>query len=284
MAGAAKILKGLVRRWWLVGVLVVVGALAGLGYARWTPLTYTSNAYVVVVAQNEGDNTSAVSYAQAYARIAEQGDVLDAAVAASHGTVSVSELRRQVRASSSPDTPIIEISGSAGSASRAANLTNLVAGGLIKAANRHGTDTRMTLTLLSGAAPPADPTSPQLTVDVAVGVAMGLLLGGLSVLAGAGRTGDRSRPAEPSGPFEPSRPAELTSAAEPVHPAELPSAAEPMHPAEPIHPADQTIGPAKAVHTDGDYGSPPTIGLPTARSGPATSDDGARAGWLRPPS
>jgi capsular polysaccharide biosynthesis protein len=293
MAGAAEILRELVRRWWLVGVLVVAGALAGFGFAAATTPTYTSKAYVVVVAQNPGDNTSAVSYAQAYARIAEQGDVLDAAVTASKGTTSVAELRRQVRASSSPDAPIIEITGSASSPGKAADLANLVAGGLITTANRHGTDTRITLALLSRAAPPADPSAPHRTADVAVGAAVGLLLGGLAVLAGAGRFRRRPTPAEPGGPEpggpesggpepgapEPGpaqhrRPAEPTSAAEPIHPT---------YPAVPMNSAERPVG-----HV---YGSAPTMalpsaGLPSARGelGPDESGDRARVGGVRPPS
>jgi capsular polysaccharide biosynthesis protein len=235
MAGAAEILSELVRRWWLVGVLVVAGGLAGIGYAVATPPTYTGNAYVVVVAQNPADNTSAVSYAQAYARIAAQADVLDAAAAASDGTATAAALRRQVRAASSPDTPIIEVTGSGRSPTEAANTANLVAGGLIATANRHGTDTRMTLTLLSRAAPPVDPTSPQPGLDLAVGAAVGLLLGGLAALSRADRAS------------EPRFLAKLRGGAEPVQPVEVTQVAEPLLPLEP------------------NFVQPPAIGLPTAR-------------------
>jgi capsular polysaccharide biosynthesis protein len=174
----------LARRWWLLALLVALGALAGLGHALLAEPTYTARAHVVVVAQNAGDSQSAVSYAQAYTRIAVQGDALDAA--ASKGAVSTEELRRHVRASSSPDAPVIEVTGTARSADRAAQLANLMAGGLITAANKHTADTRMKLTSLSAAVPPADPTSPNLALDLAVGAGVGLLLGGLALLAGAG--------------------------------------------------------------------------------------------------
>jgi capsular polysaccharide biosynthesis protein len=275
MAGAAEILNGLVRRWWLVAVLVVAGALAGFGFAAASTPIYTSNAYVVVVAQNTGDNTSAVSYAQAYARIAEQGDVLDAAATASKGTTTAAQLRRQVRASSSPDAPIIEITGSASSPGNAANLANLVAGGLITTANRHGTDTRVSLALLSRAAPPADPSSPQRTVDVAVGAAAGLLLGGLAVLAGAGRTGRNGRRRRPV------QPGDLPPRG-PQHAEEPAGAAEPIQPTYPAVPLNSSTG-----HLVGHvYGSPPTMGLPSARGGaaPDGSEDGARIGGGTPPS
>jgi capsular polysaccharide biosynthesis protein len=193
MAGIAELLTELIRRWWLTVLLVALGACVGLGYAQLSEPVYAAKAYVVVVAQNPGDSTSAVGYAQAYARIAGQGGALD--VAASTGAATVEEISRQVRASTSPDAPVIEITGSDDSAARAADLANLVADALIRTANRRSAETRMTLTLLGEAVPPADPVSPRPVLNVAVGAATGLVLGGLAVLAGAGRAADRRRAA-----------------------------------------------------------------------------------------
>jgi capsular polysaccharide biosynthesis protein len=199
MAGAAETMTRLVRRWWLTGLLTILGALAGLGYALASDPVYTAKAYVVVIAQNRSDNV-AVSYAQAFARIADQGAALNAAAEASNGTESVSELRRQVRASASPDAPVIELTGSAVSARRAADMANLVADGLVTTANSHAADTRLRLTVLSTAVSPADPTSPHLALSVAVGAAVGLLLGGLAMLAQASRSG-ADRNLSPSASF-----------------------------------------------------------------------------------
>jgi hypothetical protein len=148
-----------------------------------------------VVAENPGD-TSAVSYAQAYSRIAGQGDALQAAADASNGSASAQELRRSVLAAASPDAPVIELTGTADSADRAANLVNLVANSLTKTANTHTGDTRVRVALLSAAVPPADPTSPQLPLAVAVGAAAGLLLGGLAFLG----LGERRAPDRAGGP------------------------------------------------------------------------------------
>lgn len=187
MSNMADSVTHLVRRWWLVALLTVLGALAGVVYAMVRPPAYAATAYVVVVAKEPGDST-AVNYAQAYARIAGEGDTVSAAVAGSNGKISANELRRSVRASSSPDAPVIDVTGSASQAGRAADLANVVAKGLISTANRHSTDTRMRLVLLSAAVPPAVPASPQPVLDVAVGAAAGLLLGGLALLSGSGRT------------------------------------------------------------------------------------------------
>ena len=170
-------------------LLTVLGAGAGLAYALISSAQYTAKAYVAVVAQDPGDS-SAVSYAQAFSRIASQGDALKTAADASQGSASMEELRRSVLAAASPDAPVIELTGTAGTPERAADLVNLLGNGLIKTANSHTADTRMRLALLSAAVPPADPTSPQLPLAVAVGAAAGLLLGGLAFL---GR-GERYQP------------------------------------------------------------------------------------------
>lgn len=179
--------RGLVRRWWLIGTFIVLGAVAGLAYGLLRPPVYAAKAYVVVVAQNSGDST-AVSYAQAYARIAGQGEVLATAASASNGTATPAELRSAVRASSSPDAPIIEITGSGRPAGHSADLANLVANALTGTANRSSADTRVRLVLVSAAVAPVDPASPRPPLDVAVGAAAGLLLAGLAMLGRSGRT------------------------------------------------------------------------------------------------
>ena len=184
-------------RWWLIGGLMVVGALAGVAYGLLRPPVYEAKAYVVAVSSESGGGSAAVSYAQAYARIADQEEVF--ASAADYGKAAPDELRRSVRASSSPDAPIIEITGSGRPASRSAELANMVANGLIDSANRTSVDTRVRLVLVSAAAPPATPSSPEPLLDVAVGVAAGLLLGGLVLL---GRFGWRIETGDPA--YEPS--------------------------------------------------------------------------------
>src|SRR5512133_1362294 len=175
MAMAADLRNTATRRWGVLVLLTVLGAVAGLAYALLRPPEYTATAYLAVVAENPGDS-SAVSYAQAYSRIAGQGGALQAAADASGGSASLQELRRSVLAAASPDAPVIELTGTADSADRAANLVNLVANSLTKTANTHTGDTRVRVALLSAAVPPADPTSPQLPLAVAVGAAAGLLL------------------------------------------------------------------------------------------------------------
>jgi capsular polysaccharide biosynthesis protein len=175
-------------RTWVLSLTVAVGFTAGYAYARLAPPNYTARAYVVVVAADSGDAGAAVNFAQAYARIAGQGDVLGLAVGTTNGTTTMDELARDVRAASSPDAPMIEVTASATSGPRAALLANAVANGLIATAAKQGTTTRMSLSMLSVAIPPTDVTSPpRPRIGAAIGAGAGLLLGILVLLAGADR-------------------------------------------------------------------------------------------------
>jgi capsular polysaccharide biosynthesis protein len=202
MTAATDTLTSLVRRWWLTGVLAVLGGLVALVYASLSTPVYTATAHVIVIARSDGDSLAAVNYAQAYARVATQGQAVDAAVARGNGTATRDDLAGNVSVASSPDAPVVEITCTASSPDRAAELANLVAGGLVDSANRHTTQTRMSLALFNEATPPTRPTSPRPGLAVAVGTAIGLLLGGLAVLLGAGRDA-RTPGAAPAGPAAP---------------------------------------------------------------------------------
>jgi len=171
-------------------LLTLSGAIGGMAYALLTPSVYVANAHVIVVPQSDADISTAVNYAQAYARIATEGQTLDAAATGSKGAISRRELQENVRASSSPDASVIEITASATTASRAADLANAVARGLQDTGNRRTSDTRVRLAIFNEATAPMDPAAPQPLVDIAVGAALGLLVGGLWVLTSAGRSTD----------------------------------------------------------------------------------------------
>ena len=180
-------------RWWAVLLPVVLGTAAGLVYSAEARPTYTARAYVIVVAADVGDANAAVNFAQAYARIAGQGDVLTDAALASQGAVTVAELTTSTRAASSPDAPVIEIAATAPAADRSAVLANALALGLVATGTRQTTGTRMTLSVLSAATAPTEPSSPPSKgVAGVVGAAAGILVSGLLILSGAGRrTGAR---------------------------------------------------------------------------------------------
>jgi capsular polysaccharide biosynthesis protein len=191
---ASEILHHLIRRYGLLALLTVLGALAGGGYDLVTTPTYTATSYVVVTAA-QGDSQSGVNFAQAYGRIVTTSSVTGLA-AASLGT---NQGLADVTASTSPDAPVVEITANGTDPKRTAAVANAMAQALVAYASTRSDSTRVTLSVLAQAAVPTAPTSPKPPLEPAIGAAAGLLVGGLAALAGVGSAGHRPRPSEQVG-------------------------------------------------------------------------------------
>ncbi|GLY94199.1 Wzz/FepE/Etk N-terminal domain-containing protein [Actinoplanes sp. NBRC 103695] len=208
-----EILRRLVRRFGLLLLLMLIGGGAGAIYAAVKTPTYTAKAYVVTIGAG-AEPIVALNYAQAYGRIATTGPIL--ATAGKTLGADRAGLDR-VTASTSPDAPVIEITATGASPGRTANVANAVAGSLIALGDTRKGETRVGLAMLAAATPPARPTSPKPPMELAVGAAAGLLIGGLAVLAGVGRRESSSTAsARPQQTEEPARYEAYTEEPEPV--------------------------------------------------------------------
>jgi capsular polysaccharide biosynthesis protein len=187
-----EILKRLVRRFGLLVLLTLLGAIAGAVYGAAKTPTYTAQAYVVVTGE-PGESIAALNFAQAYGRIATKGPVADRAAAALGANAG--DLQ-QVTASTSPDAPVIEITATGTSRTRTADAANAVARALVDYGTSRKDQTRVSLAVLATASVPVSPSSPKPPLELAVGAAGGLLIGGLAVLAGVGRVAVAARRTE----------------------------------------------------------------------------------------
>ena len=201
-----EILRRLVRRFGLLIVLTLLGGVAGAVYAAVKTPTYTAKAYVVTIG-SAGESITALNYAQAYGRIATTGPIL--ATAGAKLGADRTGLNR-VTASTSPDAPVIEITATGTSAAKTANVANAVANSLIALGDTRKADTKVGLAMLAAATPPARPTSPKPPMELVIGAAGGLLIGGLAVLAGVGRAASSHAEAAEKPTEEPARKAEAT--------------------------------------------------------------------------
>ncbi|MGW2541598.1 hypothetical protein ACWC5I_12150, partial [Kitasatospora sp. NPDC001574] len=170
----------LVRRWWPLALAVPLGAAAGAGYAVVAHPSYAADSYVIVVAENPGESVTAVNFAQAYGRLAGRPQVL-AAAAAETGH-SRSELEALVHGTTSPDAPMIEITGTGADPQEAVLTADAVARSLVAFANGSTKETGVRLVPLAAAAEPERPTTPSGRLDVAVGGAAGVLIGALVMM------------------------------------------------------------------------------------------------------
>ncbi|GAT65226.1 lipopolysaccharide biosynthesis protein [Planomonospora sphaerica] len=228
MRDTAPARTGLLRRWWPLGAAVLVGTLAGLAFSLVREPVYTADAYVVAVPADRSDTARAVDFAQTYARVATQPEILALALddaspppgpdpgllprgtspdtgvpAASVPESSVERLRRAVQASASPDAPLVGLSASAPGPRQAADRANAVATALITYANYQAVNTRVRLVRFTKALPPASPSSPPPAVGAALGATGGVLVGALVCLTVPARSSascgrPRTAPARPA--------------------------------------------------------------------------------------
>jgi capsular polysaccharide biosynthesis protein len=177
-----RVLKNLGRRFALPIAIVLACLLAGLGYGLFKAPTYSATAYVLVVSDPDG-GPAAVNFAQAYGRLASMRETLGWAAKPIPSKV-LDRSRAQIQASSSPDTPLVRLTASASTAMLSAELANTAADALVRYGNAHQHDTGVRVAPMTQASVPPAPSSPNLPLNVAVGVATGLLLGGLVAATG----------------------------------------------------------------------------------------------------
>lgn len=189
------VLARLVRRFALLAILTVVGAVAGGVYGAVKTPVFRAQAYVVFTA-DPGEPTAAVSFAQAYGRLVTSGPIVDAAAA----TLGSRKDLSTVTGSTSPDAPVVEITATAANANRAADVANAVAKALVDHATARKPATRVSASILASATVPATPTSPRPPLELVVGAAAGALLGALATLSGVGRPRERPQPLPPPPP------------------------------------------------------------------------------------
>ncbi|MFI0351825.1 hypothetical protein [Actinomadura sp. 9N407] len=173
------------RRIGLPLAIVIAGLLTGLGYGLLKTPAYSATSYVLLVSQNDEGPPVAVSFAQAYGRLAALPETL-AWAAVPLPPADLADARRNIQASTSPDTPLVRLTASARTPRRAATFANTAADALVRYGNAHQQDTGVRVALMTRAAAPFGPSSPNLPLNVAVGTATGILLAGLVAATGAG--------------------------------------------------------------------------------------------------
>jgi capsular polysaccharide biosynthesis protein len=180
VSGSLNPLDRLTRYWWVLALTAVLGGAGGVALSLVMPPIYRASAYVIVVPSGSVQELSAISVSQAYGRIIEQPEILGN-VAAEVGS-SVEQLQQDIQGSTSPESPLVVLTASAGTAERAAEIANAAAESLVTFGNNQRVFTGMELAVFSAASSPPAPASPVLPLNAAIGTATGLLVACLALL------------------------------------------------------------------------------------------------------
>ncbi|WP_328914543.1 MULTISPECIES: lipopolysaccharide biosynthesis protein [unclassified Streptomyces] len=159
---------------------IAIGLLGGLGYGLTATPMYSATSYVMVVPKQAGDSATALGFAQAYGRVATASAVLAGAQGSARTSAAV--LKGHVRTETSPDAPMIAVTGTATRGTTAARIANAVARSLTATGDRDAASTGVRLLVFAPADPPASPASPSAALSGAVGASAGGLLGALALL------------------------------------------------------------------------------------------------------
>ncbi|MGK5533842.1 lipopolysaccharide biosynthesis protein [Streptomyces sp. URMC 129] len=172
---------GSLTRWWAPALCVVLGAVGGSAHALLAERQYAASGQVLVAPVAGADPAGAVGLAQAMGRVATGEAVLG--TAAADAGVPVAGLRQRVRAVTSPDAPMIEITGTAARPEDAARAANAVARALVAYGNDAREGTGAELAVFAEARRPVVPVAPVPWLSIAVGVCAGLVVGGAALLS-----------------------------------------------------------------------------------------------------
>lgn len=175
--------------WWPLPVSVLIGTASGLSYSALAADRYEATSYAMAVAEAETDPSAALGYAQSYGRLTTSDATLSYAQGAAGEPVR--ELRSHVRSETSPDSPMISVTGTSEDRHKAADIANAVIEAVIVSSGHVSKDTGVKLIKFTHAMTPDQAVSPSVPLGAAVGAATGGLLGGLVLLVRPRRAGPR---------------------------------------------------------------------------------------------
>ncbi|WP_103530720.1 lipopolysaccharide biosynthesis protein [Streptomyces sp. SM11] len=173
--------------WWPLPVCVLIGTASGLSYGALAAPQYEATSYAMAVAEGETNPSAALGYAQSYGRLTTSDATLSYAQGAAGEPVR--ELRSHVQSETSPDSPMIAVTGTSEDRHRAADIANAVIEAVIVSSGHVSEDTGVKLIKFTHAMTPDRPVSPSVPLGTAVGAAAGGLLGGLVLLVRPRRAG-----------------------------------------------------------------------------------------------
>ncbi|MFJ9637667.1 lipopolysaccharide biosynthesis protein [Streptomyces sp. NPDC101178] len=173
--------------WWPLPVCVLLGTASGLSYGLLATPQYEATSYAMAVAEEESAPGAALGYAQSYGRLVTSDATLSYAQGAAGERMRA--LRSQVRSETSPDSPMIAVTGTSDKPGRAADIANAVIEAVIVSSGHVSKDTGVKLIKFTHAMKPDQPVSPSVPLGTAVGAAAGGLLGGLVLLVRPRRAG-----------------------------------------------------------------------------------------------
>lgn len=180
------------KRWRIIAACVVLGVGAAVGITLAMPVTYSAQAtaFVAITSSNTDANTSALyqnsqfalQRVKSYTDFVNSPDVLQPVITKLRLGESIADLRRNVIADNPVDTVLLNVTVTDTDAVRAQRIANAVSDQLGKVierleTSRSGGVSPVKVTTAVPAASPESPVSPRRSLNLALGLLVGLALG-----------------------------------------------------------------------------------------------------------
>jgi capsular exopolysaccharide synthesis family protein len=190
------------RSWLLITALALVGMIVAGIASMLTPTKYTASTSLFVSTQNSETSAElqqgsvfALARVQSYVDVTSKPTVLQPVVDKLNLDMTPEALSAKIKASTARNTVIITIAATDSSAQRSADIANAVAASLITAIAdlerpTNGTPTPVRLSPVDHATTPTEPSSPNVKLDLGLGLLYGLAAG--IVVAGLRHVLDRN--------------------------------------------------------------------------------------------
>lgn len=184
MSESSDIARLLRSGWRWIALGVALGLLGGGAAGFLMPARYTANSYLVVVAVGStGTTADAANFGKVFARVAVDPVVLSRSPHVAEIGLTPDNANKSARVLASPDAPVLQVVGTGSTAFRAAEVANVVAQAITLYATDRSTDTGFLIRQFVTAEPPTKRSSPRPTLDLALGLVVGLGLGILAALS-----------------------------------------------------------------------------------------------------
>ncbi len=184
------VLSTLRRAWWLLALSSLLGLGAAAVVNATSPVTYQAQVQQFVSIAGSNDSTSNIlsgsqftlQRVKSYTQIATSAQVLQPVIRQLRLPMTVAELSANVQATNPLDTVLVELSVTDGDPRRAADIANAVSrqlAGVVQdiESPQGGGPSPVKLTVTQPAIAPTVPVSPRATLNLALGLLVGLALG-----------------------------------------------------------------------------------------------------------
>lgn len=190
MQQSNDVFLALLRGFWIILLGLVLGAGLGAFVSSFVAPTYQASAYVLVVPASEGDteapapqNVNPEDYTQAYSELVTVPEIVEEAVLEEGGgIVDPQEVEEVVSVEVSPNNPLFTITANSLTPEDASALANSLGSAVSTYTEGLSVDTGYRADLVAEAPVPSSPTLPNWLLNITIGGAVGLLLGGIAAL------------------------------------------------------------------------------------------------------